>query len=467
MIDFKTILDDIKPSEDDEKKVQHLSNKLIDIINTTAQDKGFTAEAVLLGSVAKKTWISSENKEDVDIDIFIKFPLTTSLEDLKVQGLELAYDCIKTLNGTYEERYASHPYLSGIIDGYPVDLVPCYDIKESKELKSAVDRTILHTNYIRENLKPNQENEVRLLKRFMKMVGTYGSEFKVGGFSGYLCELLIINYGSFLEVLQNALTEWQPGHKIDLKKFGTSNLFDEPMVVVDPTDKNRNVAAALTLQKMSEFRVAAANFLDNPKKSYFYPKHIKYDLKSIKDEFEERETHSIILSFPSPNIPADALNPQIRKTEKSLVRILENNHFSVLGSDCWSNEGSDDEKKSVVILLEMNTWHLPQFRKHFGPRVWDEDNGKRFIQKHPGSWVEEDQWVTLTRREYQDSESLIKGTLTKMGIRNLRVGKHLKKKILDNYQLVNVTDLLVKGEINEDLLKFLYSYLHKYELLSR
>jgi tRNA nucleotidyltransferase (CCA-adding enzyme) len=115
----------------------------------------------------------------------------------------------------------------------------------------------------------------------------------------------------------------------------------------------------------------------------------------------------------------------------------------------------------------MNTWHLPGFRKHFGPRVWDEDNGKRFIQKHPESWVEADQWVTLIMREYQDAESLIKGTLTKSGIRNLRVGKHLKKKILDDYQLMDVRDLLIKGESEDELLKFLYCYLHKYELLSR
>lgn len=66
------------------------------------------------------------------------------------------------------------------------------------------------------------------------MVGTYGSEFKVGGFSGYLCELLIINYGSFLEVLRNVWTDWKPGYQIDLMEYGTSNLFDDPLIVVDP-----------------------------------------------------------------------------------------------------------------------------------------------------------------------------------------------------------------------------------------
>ena len=68
------------------------------------------------------------------------------------------------------------------------------------------------------HLKTNQEKEVRLLKRFMKMVGTYGSEFKVGGFSGYLCELMIIRYGSFLKVLKGVFDHWKPGYQIDLGK---------------------------------------------------------------------------------------------------------------------------------------------------------------------------------------------------------------------------------------------------------
>ncbi len=86
------------------------------------------------------------------------------------------------MNGTSEERYASHPYVTGYIDGYYVDFVPCYDISNSKQLKSAVDRTLLHTKYIRANLTQKQADEVILLKKFMKSVGTYGSEFKVGDF---------------------------------------------------------------------------------------------------------------------------------------------------------------------------------------------------------------------------------------------------------------------------------------------
>ncbi|MDO5836074.1 MAG: CCA tRNA nucleotidyltransferase [Methanobacterium sp.] len=462
MIDFQFILNDIEPSQDEERTVHDLSLKLMEIINTTAQKSGIDAEAVLLGSVAKNTWISSGDKEDLDIDIFIKFPLNTSLDDLKSKGLELAKKCIETMQGTHEERYASHPYLTGYIGGYTVDFVPCYDIKDSSELKSAVDRTLLHTQYILSTLNPNQAREVRLLKRFMKMVGTYGSEFKVGGFSGYLCELLVIYYGSFLEVLKGASEEWKPGYKIDLMNYGTAHHFKDPLVVVDPTDGKRNVSAALTLQKMSEFCIAANNYLKNPKKSYFYPKTIQCNREGLRDEFKNRKTHPILLDFPAPDIPADALHPQIQKTEKSLQKILENEDFRVLGSDYWT-----DDHTTGVILLEMDTWHLTPFKIHSGPKVWDHRNSARFLDKHPESWINGEQWLTLIPRQYTDAESLIQGTLTPRGIKNLRVGKHLKKKILEKYNLVDVMDFLTAEDVDEDILKFLHCYLHKNELLIR
>jgi len=465
VIDFNPILNDIELSQEEVEKVRGLADKLINIINKNANKLNIKAEAVLLGSVAKNTWLSngkSQEGKGLDIDIFIKFPLTTSLDDLKRYGLELAHKCVEEVDGTYEERYASHPYLTGFIEGYEVDLVPCYDITDSSELKSAVDRTLLHTRFVVDNLESKQARDVRLLKRFMKMVGTYGSEFKVGGFSGYLCELLVIHYGSFLKVLKGAVEDWKPGYKIDLMNYGTAGQFKDPLIVVDPTDQNRNVSAALTLQKMAEFRVAAGNFLKNPKKSYFYPKTIDYNRETLRKEFQERKTHSVLLTFPIPNISADALHPQIQKTEKSLVKILENNEFKVLGSDSWS-----DEDSTGVILLEMNTWKLTPFRKYAGPLVWDDENTQRFLEKHPLSWVEGERWFTLARRDYQEAESLIKETLTPQGIRNLRVGKHLKKKLLENYDLVDVPDLLIREDINEDVLKFLYTYLHKNELLTR
>ncbi len=140
-IDYSNILKTIKPNGDEYRRVMELSDSLVECLNVLAEEQGIDAEAVLVGSVAKGTWLSGA----ADIDIFIHFPLTTSEDELKENGLRLGYGCIERFSGEAEERYASHPYVTGYIDGYEVDFVPCYRIDDASMLRSAVDRTILHT----------------------------------------------------------------------------------------------------------------------------------------------------------------------------------------------------------------------------------------------------------------------------------------------------------------------------------
>ena len=135
------------------------------------------------GSVAKDTWLS----ENPDIDVFIRLPTSIPRKNLGEIGLKIARKA--AANARQVERFAEHPYLEAFMDGYRVDIVPCYDAKKG-EWQSATDRTPYHTDYIRKRLEINLLGEARLLKRFMQGIGIYGAELKIGGFSGYLCELL-------------------------------------------------------------------------------------------------------------------------------------------------------------------------------------------------------------------------------------------------------------------------------------
>ncbi|MBS7613865.1 hypothetical protein KEJ48_06465, partial [Candidatus Bathyarchaeota archaeon] len=40
--------------------------------------------------------------------------------------------------------------------------------------------------------------------KFAKGIGVYGADIKTGGFSGYLCELLIVSYGDFIKTVESA-----------------------------------------------------------------------------------------------------------------------------------------------------------------------------------------------------------------------------------------------------------------------
>ena len=452
-IDFNKVLKNIKPTKEEYGKVWSLLNRLIHIINDYAKEDNLEAEAVLVGSVAKDTWLHKK----ADIDIFIKFPLYTAEDDLKKIGLELGHKCIEANHGTFEYRYASHPYITGFIEGYEIDFVPCYTIDSAEQLKSAVDRTILHTEYIKGKLKEEQKNEVLLLKKFMEIIHTYGAEIKVGGFSGYLCELLIIYYGSFMDVLEAASKKWNPKIIIDIENFKTSQQFSEPMVVIDPTDKNRNVAAALTLQKLSEFTIASRNFLNNPKKDYFFKKEFKIDLNTIKDSFLKRGTKTLLITFKTPYVPADSLYSQIKKTENSIKETLEREDFKLLDSASWT-----DEKEKVIILLELEVWKLPSVKKHYGPPIWSQEHQKRFISKYGNkAYIEGDKWAVLIDRKYDNAESFIDDNLSGNKIGLLRFGKHIKDEILKEHKITDILSYLKSSKCNEDELLFFFEYLNK------
>lgn len=458
-IDYQKIIEKIKPGEWEKKAIDELADHLIGLVNALAIRDSIDAEAVLVGSVAKNTWLSGK----ADVDIFIKFPIDTSEDYLKEKGLYLGIECIKQMGGKVEYRYASHPYVTGLITTLEVDFVPCYDIKDAHKIKSAVDRTIPHTQYVKKHLTPEEADEVLLLKCFMKNIGTYGSEFKVGGFAGYLCELLIIRYKTFLMVLENAAKKWNPGYQVDLAGYGTAHHFCEHLVVVDPVDPNRNVGAALSLQKLSEFVVASRNFLENPSLLYFEEKEIAPDLGDVKEEFKIRGTKTLILSFKAPDVPVDALYPQINKTTNSMVSLVERNGFKTIGSDYWTDE--DDE---IIILLEFETWKLPKFKKHYGPPIWSNEHGEKFHEKYgEKAWLEDDRWVAGVEREHTDVQDLLETALSRDKIGLLKFGKHVKAKILKNSRIYDIKEFLELQDVEYDVLKFLYGYLHKSELLSR
>lgn len=459
-LDYENILKDFKPTEAENEKVNALANSLIKTLDNIAKRENIKCNAKLVGSVAKGTWLSY----NADIDIFIQFSLDVKRVDLKKYGLYLGYEVFSKFNGFAEEHYASHPYVSGEIEGYNVDIVPCYDIEDSLQLKSAVDRTILHTNYIKNNISPHQINEVLLLKKFMKTVGTYGSEFKTGGFAGYLCEIMILKYGEFENTLIEVANNWKEGTVLDIENFGTHESFKDPLIAIDPIDKNRNVAASLILKKLAEFVIASRNFLENPKKEYFNrPKIISNNCSEIKEniisKFKDRETKTICISFKVPKLSPDSLHPQIKKTENSLVDKLECAGFNIINSTCWTNEND-----MGIIIFETENNKLAKYKIHRGPKIWDKSNSQRFLEKNAekirnncrinnknnnNAYIKNGQWVYNKKRRNRTPEELIEFIISKENIHHLKAGKNIKALLLNTYSLNNIFEILNNNIIRD------------------
>lgn len=455
-MDYELILKDIKPTKQEQDEIDEMSDRIVDFLRKSCVEENIDAKISVVGSVAKHTALKGKS----DIDIFIAFPLLVSENRLKETGLYLAHKCNDHFHGDASHHFASHPYVTSDIEGFEVDFVPCYEIEDGSQLKSAVDRTILHTRYVKSRLTSQGCDEVLLLKKFMDMTGTYGSEFKVGGFAGYLCELLIIKYGSFEQTLKEA-SNWQFGEVIDLEGYGTAGKFNDPLIVIDPTDKNRNVGAALRLNKMSEFIQSARNYLasDN-KKAYFFPVEKAIDKTSILEEYSKRGSEFVAIKFAFPDMPLDTLHPQLKMTTESLVEKIVNEEFNVFRASY-----STDEVDSAVILLEMASSKLNYLKVNQGPKVFLTKACNNFTDKYGAETchIEDDFLVHTQKREFCDVKDFIRNVFTTEHIGKIKVGKNIRKSIINTYEFVSLDSLAD----DEHYLKFLDDFINPGQYIIR
>ncbi|MBA7520973.1 hypothetical protein ES705_13073 [subsurface metagenome] len=421
----KEVIARIRPDEEEKRQVKAVADLIIAKINKKALEMGIEAHAISVGSTARNTWISGE----ADIDIFIMFPAEMSEEDLKEKGLALA----KSISDRYEERYASHPYIHAYFydaEGrteHEADLVPCFSVKDASLLKSAVDRTPFHNEYVTKRI-PGLEEEVLLVKQFLKSAGIYGSEQRRKGFSGYLCELLVLRYSSFAELLRNA-SEWQYGERIEIEGGGKYK-GEDALIVIDPVDPNRNVAAAVSPDSFCRLIDAARDFLACPDASFFAMEKKK---EMSRAEFvkcvEERGTEFVMVLFEAPDVVEDILFPQLRKAEASVTNLIERNGFTVYRSDV-SVEGD-----KAFLMFELLVWNLPQVKKHVGPPVTSKYHSEQFKSKYkPFSFrkrIENGRYVVEVARKYTDAVELLKNEL-----RSCSLGKQVSESIDRGYEVL-------------------------------
>ncbi|MBR9682671.1 MAG: CCA tRNA nucleotidyltransferase, partial [Candidatus Aenigmarchaeota archaeon] len=306
---LKNAISKIRPSPEEKKQMKNAMKHIID--TSTPIAKKFNATPMICGSSVKNTWLAGRN----EFDLFILFSASVQKAKLKDYGLVVGKEIIKNLKGTYVIAYAEHPYLRGKIkhEGaeYDIDIVPAFNVKNPAKIKSSVDRTPYHVKFVKDNMQLS--DEARLLKGFTKGIGVYGADVKTQGFSGYLCELLSINYGRFKNCLKDAST-WRAPVVISLntkiKKEEAFKKFKAPLIVIDPVDPNRNVAAAVSIESFYNFVAGCKDFSKNPSSKYFFPDKAKpYTLSEVSKELRKRGTRWYLIKFKRPDIIDDTLWP--------------------------------------------------------------------------------------------------------------------------------------------------------------
>jgi tRNA nucleotidyltransferase (CCA-adding enzyme) len=415
----QSVLARIRPQKADREHIHAVARTLV-----AAVDQSGIAEGMVVGSVARDTWLNG----DRDLDVFMLFDPLLPRDDLEEKGLALARSIASAHGKKYQEKYAEHPYINAQIEDLDVDLVPCYRVASPHQIQSAVDRTPFHTRYISERIGPYTD-DVLLLKQFAKSGGFYGSDQMTEGFAGYLCELLIYHFKGFAPLLE-AAARWKRYTFIDIEKIAEKE-FEDPLVVIDPVDPKRNVAASVSATQKFSFVEMARGYLERPSPGFFTPIE---EAPVSRDAFEqlltERGTFLYCILFRTPSLIPDIVVPQLRKSTAALQGLLERNGFVVNRVDCCMQD------LQSMMVFELLVDRLPAVRRHAGPPVWERDNAVKFFSKertrlYAGPFIEGGIYVVEIPRRHTRVRTL----LSSREILETSLGKHVKLSLEEGWEM--------------------------------
>lgn len=395
---FRSVLRRIEPSLRETEESFSAANSLVERLEAVVPP---AVEIRIAGSLAKGTNLAGNN----EFDIFLLFPRHYPHHEMTMLGINYARRAFRGMRT--ESRYAEHPYLQVFSGKFHADIVPAYKIEDISQKGSSVDRSSLHTEYVNSKLDAKGKRDVRLLKRFMKNFGIYGAEVRVEGFSGYLCELLIIKHGSLFELMRAACGWHEPvisleGH-VDAKQ-ARGKFNSPPLVVIDPTDASRNVAAVVAHTSLSRFIFECRRFLATPSEKFFFASRQGRSAAEIARAIRQRETECLLFEFVAPDSVPDTLWPQLKKANTALVKRLRDLDFSVFGHYHWS------DGKKCAILIELDRWSLPFVRKALGPSVRFQRDVDSFVAKHATALnlhIEHDRVVAVEKREFTEARDAL------------------------------------------------------------
>jgi tRNA nucleotidyltransferase (CCA-adding enzyme) len=288
----------------DEKEISQLeenTRKILNFIKQNIKNKKILADVFLGGSFAKNTMIK---KEKYDIDIFVRF-------DSKYKEEELSCILEKIVPKKSRKLHGSRDYFSLKTANMEFEIIPVLKIKNPEEARNITDLSYFHVGYVRKKIEKNKKiaSEIKLAKKFVYASGCYGAESYISGFSGYGLELLIIHYKSLMGFIKAvAKTNFKDnknektiiddekhykGKEDILRNMNEAKLLS-PIIVIDPTFRERNALSALSSETFLKFRNFCLGFLRNPSSDFFivgdresefcrkYKKFIKIELKTKK-----------------------------------------------------------------------------------------------------------------------------------------------------------------------------------------
>ena len=433
---FESVVEEVRdrvvPEEPEREALESAVEGLTERATAAIAGLPVTAETRLVGSTARGTWLAG----DRDIDLFVLFSPDLGREQLERYGLEVGHAVLPDGH----EEFAEHPYVKGQYRGFDVDCVPCYAVEDASEIRSAVDRTPFHTSYLADRIGPVAD-DVRVAKAFLSAIGTYGSDLRTKGFSGFLTELLVLEYGGFRPFV-TAAADWTPPVRLDPEGHGRRP-FDDPLVVIDPTDPERNVAAVCSARNVARTIHYARALSEDPRPGLLEPRERDpLSAADVRAAVADRGTTPVAVRFPTPDIVDDQLYPQLEKSLDGVEGALGRAGFAPLRSACFADDGGE-----AVLLVECSVGTLPAIVRHGGPPVGTREHAEGFYEAYcdddvVGPYVDDEgRYVVERRREARTPAGLVETKLF-----DVSLGPHVESALETRHEILAGGDLTALSE---------------------
>jgi tRNA nucleotidyltransferase (CCA-adding enzyme) len=420
------------PTEKEAARITRVAEEAKRLVQENAVEE--VAGVVFGGSFAKGTWL----RGDADVDIFVKVKPDVDEKRFEELGVRIGQQALKKYGPHL--RYSDHPYVEATVDGIRVNVVPCYDVQKG-QWKSAADRSPFHTQYVIETFDDYKKGQVRLLKKFLKSAGIYGAEISTGGFSGYVCEVLVAKYGSLQNVLA-AAAGFAQGQVIAVGDYDADVVkgFASPLVIIDPVDPRRNLGTAVSPESAGRFSLAARAFLRRPSGRFFAGQKARVEKKLYP--------HILVVEFSHRRRSPDTVWGQVKRSAGSLARQLELAGFTVFRTACATDE---IEGGAFAFLLESLTLAPYALRK--GPEISRRKETDNFISKASrplAMWADRDMRVSaIAARKETDAarflQSLLRDRIDGSGVARGMIKGRIKIYSASGRRMKGV----VKGAVDE------------------
>lgn len=133
----------VTPSEEEERKVREVVHRARSLVAEAVRIYGVDAEVDVYGSAARSTWLPGQR----DVDVFV----VLNDRNIKPEDVVSFWRASLPRGGSHGlGGMLQHPYLTLLLEGYEVDVVPCYKIEFGERPITAADRSPLHHKFLAE-----------------------------------------------------------------------------------------------------------------------------------------------------------------------------------------------------------------------------------------------------------------------------------------------------------------------------